>query len=810
MSGTLNETRPSRDRIGTNIADRVRGGEANVAVLALFAFAALSTGLVSLVTLNRVKDIVVGIVLRGGSASPIYLLRSLEPVDAGLAGMAVLSVGLLVWMEIRRYALRRFLQSSTPIEAFVALTILSAWTGHSYLSPGVLLGGDTATHISRFLEVAQGLDTGSLPTWTNNQYLGAPLLWFTGPLTYVVGGVIAALTGDAVTALKIFLFSCHIAAAWLFFGYMRHLKFRPVPAMVAAAGFVGCFAHLHLFLFRGVVPQAATILFLVLLFDAAEGLMVRRGRIWVDWLAVALATAGLIVNHQPHALFAAFYLAVFGTVSLLLGRWRWSALPSLVFAALCGLTIAAIAIFPIMVESDWVMIQPEGGLFFWHVPTLARIGNLLLWRDTRTTWGFDYWAYLGITLIVLGAIGAWGGLRGHMGRERRSLAIATCVCLAFSLFLFNPVVRDIIFVVFLLAILVAIGVEKLEQTGRWADRAVLLATALVFLDICSTSIQPVARTDKGFAIEAGRTLARLAPNERMIEMSIAGDGTPSVDVGPDSGPEHYYAAVQRIAGNHNMAATRVHNYIVAAAKLAEADLRRDRSLASETRRLLALLNVTRIICLSPIASGCRTAFADTTTEDGLGSDIRIDGFPVLFSRTLVELSPPAALDKPMLWEAEFSAAASAPRIAQIDRFLHTFTDIERSEANDHIGAAIAIRTSPTFPDRIQADGDWQPRVTDYKVGLEHVDIEIDSNGPGYAQIAHPWFPATQILVDGHLIAPIQGAINLMLIPVHTGRNHVEIQPGTTPVRQLSELLSLAGLILTAGVAIYLRRVHRAG
>jgi hypothetical protein len=50
----------------------------------------------------------------------------------------------------------------------------------------------------------------------------------------------------------------------------------------------------------------------------------------------------------------------------------------------------------------------------------------------------------------------------------------------------------------------------------------------------------------------------------------------------------------------------------------------------------------------------------------------------------------------------------------------------------------------------------------------------------------------------------------MVIPVHTGRNHVEIQPGTTPVRQLSELLSLAGLILTAGVAIYLRRVHRAG
>jgi hypothetical protein len=803
MSGSVVENRNTR---ASTEADTSRpecvGGSSYVA-LGAFAFAAFWTALFSLVTINRVKDVVVGIVLHGGSVSPVGLLHTLRPSDAAIGIMAAISMGLLVWIELRRRALSVFLRDATEIQAFSVLTIIAAWTGHAYLSPGILLGGDTATHVSRFLEVARGLDQGVLPTWTNYQYLGEPLLWFTGPLTYVVGGAIAAITGDAVIALKIFLFTSHIAAAWLFFAFMRRLDFRPVPAMIAAAGFSGCFAHLHLLLYRGVVPQALTIVGLVLLFYAAEGVMTRRGRMWANWLMVALATGGLIVNHQPHALFAAAYLALFGAVSLLLGRWQWSRLPALVLAALCGVAISAIAVLPVLVESDWVMIEPGDAYFLWHIPTLPRLGHLLLWRDTRTTWGFDYWAYLGITLVLLAIIGGWKSLSGGMGRTRLNLALATCVCLAVSLFLYNPVVRDILFLFFMLAILVGLGCERLEQNNRWAGRALLAATALVFIDIGSTSIQPVARNDKGFAIEAGRVLERHAPNERMIEMDLDANGEPSVDVGPDGGPVYYDAAIQRIAGNHNMAATHVHNYILAAEKFAETDLRRDHRLAPETRRMLELLNVTRILCQSPIASGCPATFDGTTAEDGLGKTLKLDGFPVLFSRKLVELPPEATLEKPMLWPWDFDMPSSAARIGQIDHFLRLFVDAERPQPDTRMGAAIAVRSRSGFSDQLPADLDWKPIVASYQVGLQSVDIRIESNAAGYAQISHPWFPATEVLIDGRSVVPIQGAIDLLVVPVHPGQNHIEIRAGTTPIRRISGWISLAGLLVAAVATIYL-------
>jgi hypothetical protein len=808
MPESMTENRAGRIVTESETDRPERTAASGYGALGAFAFASLCTALFSLVTINRIKDVVVGIVLHGGSTSPGAVLHVLRPIDVAIGIISVISIVYMVWIEVRRRALSDFLRNATHRRAFLVLTIAAAWTGHGYLSPGVLLGGDTATHISRFLEVARGLDHGVLPTWTNNQYLGEPLLWFTGPLTYVVGGAIAAMTGNAVAAVKIFLFACHIAAAWLFFAFMRRLDFRPVPAMIAAAGFSGCFAHLHLFLYRGVVPQALTIVGLVLLFYAAEGLMVRRGRIWANWLMVALATGGLIVNHQPHALFAAAYLSLFGAVSLLLGRWRWSMLPGLVFAALCGVAISAVAVLPVLAESDWVMIEPGDAQFLWQVPTLARLGHLLLWRDTRTTWGFDYWAYLGITLVLLGIAGGWASLTGRMGRMRRELALATCTCFVVCLFLYNPVVRDILFLFFMLAILVGLGCEQLERNDRWAGRVMLIATALVFVDIGSTSVQPVARNDKGFAIEAGQMLEKHAANERMIEMDLDGKGELSVDMGPDGGPVYYDAMVQRIAGNHNMAATRVHNYVVAAAKLAETDLRRDGRLAPETRSLLELLNVTRIVCQSPIASGCPAAFSGTTREDGLGDTLKLDGFPVLFSRKLVELPPGPTLDKPMLWPGNFESPESAPRIARIDQFLRQFVGVEHPRAETRTGDAIAVRSLSGLPDHVPETLDWKPALTFYRVGLQRVDLRIESNAAGYAQIAHPWFPATEILIDGRFVTPIQGAIDLLVVPIHPGRNDILIRPGTTPIRRLSGWVSLAGLLVAAGTTTCLWRVRR--
>jgi len=615
----------------------------NQTTLLAIAVAATTTAAVSLTTLNHLKDAVITTSLRGLPLSFTELAGTLGMADAVLIALATAAMAMLLWLELRHRACSRLLATASDTEAFALLTILVAWFGHSYLSPGVLLGGDTGTHVSRFLEVKRGLDAGLLPQWTNYQYAGAPLLWFTGPLTYVVGGSIAFVVRDALAATKIMLFVLHVLSGWAYLALLRRLGIRTIPAMVAAAGFAGSFAHLHLFLFRGVIPQAFTIIFLVLLFYSADGLLRGKGARWVNGLVFSLATAAMIVNHQPHALFAAAYLSLFGGVALLSGFWHRQGIPMLIAAGVLGVIASTIAVVPVLVEADWVMIQPEGALFGLHLPTMARLLNLVLWRNTRTTWGIDYWAYLGLGLIVFGVAGIVGLVRRRLRAEAGGAALPACACLALCLILYNPVVRDVMFVLFFLGLLAALGLDWLLDYPIFAKRGLLLATLVAIADLASTSVQPVTRTDKGFMIEAGRLLERTAPNQRVVQIGIAPNGEMDADIGPNASPLSYYATVQRIAGNHNMAATRIHNFLAVTAKQAEADLRTSGILSSETKEFLALFNVGRVICNTALANGCPTSVGGSMDDAVLGRFIAMPTMPAVFSQRLVALTIPPGL-----------------------------------------------------------------------------------------------------------------------------------------------------------------------
>lgn len=242
--------------------------------------------------------------------------------------------------------------------------------------------------------------------------------------------------------------------------------------------------------------------------------------------------------------------------------------------------------------------------------------NLALWRDTRTTWGIDYWAYLGLGLIVFGTAGVVGLARGRLPPQARGAALPACACLALCFFLYNPVVRDIVFLLFFLGVLAGLGLDWLLDQPIFAGRGLLLATLLAAADLASTSVRPVARTDKGFMVEAGRLLERTAPNQRVVQIGVAPDGGLDADIGPNGSPLSYYSTVQRIAGNHNMAATRMHNFLAVTAKQAQSDLQASGVLSPETERLLALFNVGRVICNTALANGCRADRGDVAGAGG--------------------------------------------------------------------------------------------------------------------------------------------------------------------------------------------------
>lgn len=318
----------------------------------------LALSAASLYSIGRLKDHAVALAAAGEALSPAKLI---SVFGLGDAIIALVLFALALWLlrsEWRDRAITRLLREMGPWQSAVLLTAIVVWLGHCYAFSGVLLGGDTGSHIARFLEIRRGLDAGVLPQWTNYQYLGSPLLGFTGPLTYIVGGVIDTVVRNAVTTAKILLFSTHLLTGWLFYAYLRRLNFSALAAIVAATAFIGSFARLHLFLFKGVLPQGLTILFFVLIFYAAEGLMQRRSPdsparskyFDRDWLFFALGTAGLIVNHQPHAGFVAMYLALFGIANVVVGRWSLAGFFPLVTAGIVGVATSLFAVLPIIAE----------------------------------------------------------------------------------------------------------------------------------------------------------------------------------------------------------------------------------------------------------------------------------------------------------------------------------------------------------------------------------------------------------------------------------------------------------------------------
>jgi hypothetical protein len=176
--------------------------------------------------------------------------------------------------------------------------------------------------------------------------------------------------------------------------------------------------------------------------------------------------------------------------------------------------------------------------------------------------------------------------------------------------------------------------------SRYKAESSYYCVVALLLDVASTSVQPLARTDKRHFIAAGEYLASAAPNERVIEAVINRDGSFGFDIGPGATPLSYYTTSPRVAGYHNLAATHVHNFAETIIKMAERDLRNDGNLSQSTELLVGVLNASRIVCFGFVANGCPQSFIAATSEGPLGDIVHIpNAAPVLFSQNVTSLAP---------------------------------------------------------------------------------------------------------------------------------------------------------------------------
>jgi hypothetical protein len=80
-----------------------------------------------------------------------------------------------------------------------------------------------------------------------------------------------------------------------------------------------------------------------------------------------------------------------------------------------------------------------------------------------------------------------------------------------------------------------------------------------------------------------------------------------------------------------------------------------------------------------------------------------------------------------------------------------------------------------------------------------VALRIESDAPGYVQVSYPWYPDTEVLINGKKVVPLHGPLDLTVLPLQQGTNEIEILP-TNPLLVGLAALSCLALLITVGVA----------
>ncbi len=704
----------------------------NRLILALAACWLFLLACVTWFVLDPLKYALVGPVLRARVRPSLAQILAMAIAHIGVAGvlllLAVAVIGLiLIAMEWRSQLLSRMISKGGAYSAALMFCVV-LWLGHSYFVPGHLLMGDLGTHITLVALRSAAILSGHDPNWTNWQDFGQPIPSYYSPTTFLPASWIALLVGDPTVATKIFLFLAHalsgLAAWWL----ARRLGARPMGAFIAAIGYAGSFAHLHLILHRGTVPQALTVALLPFAFGCLHLVLRERRFLSFAWGGLVLGSVALLVNYTPFGVVAGLCFVLYAALWLFSGKTPWSRLWPLASAGLLALALASVVLVPAMLAArDNPELSPQRLIDF-VIPDATYFNHLLMWRAWRTNFGHDSSAYLGISLVVLAVVGAVAALR-TAGRERMTAA-GLCLILLLSLFLRGDYLRAIILTLMPLTILAGAGADWLLD--RFPNRHSLAAiiAGLLLLDLGSTAVQPLARTDLGGLDRAGRALAAAKPQMRTLEGSSAGGQFMATRNG-GAGILQLYPS-EFVSGGYVQFARSTTAFGALAGRMAENDLADTGRLRPDTRELLCGLRVGRIIGLDRGTVGL-PAYPDTVKEPSLGRVIPLRcAYSVIFAPALVHAAP-VVLQVPGNPDSIARDADIEKPRADIDLILSAMavdpaTGIARHILSPDAGAPVKA-SQASVPISL-------PRMRSYEVGADRVRAVLATPGAGF----HPPSP----------------------------------------------------------------------
>ncbi len=155
-------------------------------------------------------------------------------------------------------------------------------------------GADARGHMTKvwMLEKLWSLGDWPYPAWSEYWYCGYPFLWYYPPLSYLVPGAVARVTGaDVLTVWKVWIVLAYALAGPSVYATARLFGAGPLPSLIAALLYQTSYNHIEITFTEGRIPTVAAMAFYALV----PGLLVavydprRNRRRLAGALAIVLA-----------------------------------------------------------------------------------------------------------------------------------------------------------------------------------------------------------------------------------------------------------------------------------------------------------------------------------------------------------------------------------------------------------------------------------------------------------------------------------------------------------------------------------------
>lgn len=754
--------------------------------------------------------------------------------DVLIGAVALAALGYMVYAEIRHGALsgllRRAEVSRGVCYGLLAIGALAA--ARCYLAPGEVFMGDSEAHTIRCWVVAESLRKFQPPVWSNYWYGGYPPLAYYAPLFFWITGSLALLFGDVHLAVKLVLWTSHVASMFAMFWFLREATGRVRPAVLGAFAYGLAFHRLHIILYGGDLNLSLIFVLYPLLFFLIERFVRTRARPRTTFLWFTLTMAALILTHHGYGFFGSVLVGLYLLVRLALTPMAFTerarVLAFFGAAVVAAGAVSTFSLAPYVLDAHLVRGMKEAPFEIlipnWRIPILlyrrffhSPIYYMFHWTLVGDAGNIGY-VGLSIGLFALVAI-------PFVVKRRMESGIALLACALTSLFMMRNFIdfniKNTNFFVFFLAALAGFSVLPLEslalklsllrKIGRLPERLTVILLGILILDLGPTTFHSVYREDYDFKERMYERIRSIDGNHKVVERRVL-----RYVPGPDQ-EKYYEPGNLGVANAHSRIFTPLGRFHEGAAisfgynaemvKNLQRDLHQD-GISELSLTGLYLMGVKYVTFRSRYRY-YTPALAPSPhygLEDGLLTLNRAS--PLILSRHVITAGEVEGYDTKNIIEARqyfdpetYDHGDERYRKIVVPLIERMGVDRERGVADVLIvhqeEKDIRLLTEPgdAGEQGVAGEGTLEVEVRTFSADLDSVVVGYRSNMEAVGQLSYSYFPYLVVDVDGRPTRFFRSAMSYILVPLPAGEHVVTIHGVASPNSRWSFLFSSVFLVL---------------